>query len=129
MFMRFRGGGIGHKILRDVEHMLTEKDEWEDIEEELDIVMQDVTEAAGPIEGDDANTNNGTDVMVHEGEVDQNENEHEEENGDEEEEGDGDGNDDNSDGDGDGDSDDVDMGAEDGEIPDYIGEEADYDDL
>jgi hypothetical protein len=75
---------------------------------------------------EDANENSGT-----EGGIAQNENEHEEENADEEEEGNGDGDDDDDDrdGDGDGDGDDVGLGAEDGEIPNYLGEEADYDDL
>ena len=124
MFMRFRGGGIGHRMLREVEHLLAEKDEWEDIEEDLDIVMQDIVEATGPVEGDDANGNSGTGVMDYGGDIGQNEDEPEEEEGN----GDGDDDDDDDRG-GDGDGDDVGLGAEDGEIPDYLGEEADYDDL
>jgi len=132
MFMHFRGGGISHKILRNIEHQLAENNEWEDIEDEPDVVMQDITEVAGPVEGDDANINDSKDIMVCKGNIDQNENKHEEEEEGDGDEGDGDGNsDDNNDSDNNGssDGDDVDLGAEDGEIPDYIGKEADYDNL
>ena len=73
MFMRFRGGGIGHRILHDVEHQLAEtQDPWEDIDPE----GSDKGEAMADMEDNDDE-----------------------------------------------------LGAEDGEMPDYIGEEARYDDL
>jgi hypothetical protein len=98
MFMRFRGGGIGHRILRDVESQLAETDPWVDIEEREDVVMQDGTSISAQVDDDD---------------------------------------DDNSDLEGSDEDDaianmeddDDELGAEDGETPDYIGEEDRYDDL
>lgn len=41
MFMRFRGGGIGHKALREVEHLLrhdnNDERDWEDIEQDIEM--------------------------------------------------------------------------------------------
>lgn len=92
--------------------MLAEKDEWEDIEEDLDIVMQDIAEATGLVEGDDANGNSGTGVMNYGGDIGQNEDKLEEEEGN----GDGDDDDDDDDRGGDGDGDDVGLGAEGGRL-------------
>jgi len=50
----------------------------EDIDEDSDIVMQDIMEAAGLVEGNDANGNNGTGAVDRESDIDQNENAHEE---------------------------------------------------
>jgi hypothetical protein len=57
MFMRFRGGGIGHKIMRDIEQQLDEPGPWVDIEEDPDAVMEDGTLAAAPVDYDDDDEN------------------------------------------------------------------------
>lgn len=99
MFMRFRGGGIGHRILRDVEHQLVEtQDPWEDIEEREDVVMQDVTSTGPPIDHNDVEDSDPEGSDEGEAMADMEDNDDE-------------------------------LGAEDGEMPDYIGEEARYDDL
>lgn len=110
MFMRFRGGGIGHRATRHVEHQLIEEDEWENVDAETAAEAAiDMTPAETPgteLEGTSEHEgpgNNGRD---------------EEEEG-EEDEGD-------VDGDGGGDDEDGDLGPEDGEAPEGVDDEAAY---
>jgi hypothetical protein len=104
MFMCFCGGVIGHKILQDMEQQLNEMDPWVDTKEDLDGVMGDGA-AAVPVDSDD----NGNEEEEEEEEEEINdggsENEHiryDEDDG---------------------------LSAEDGEVPDYIMQEDQYDDL
>jgi hypothetical protein len=99
MFMRFRGGGIGHKILRDAERQLNETDPWVGIEEGSDVAMGDGAAAAAPVNSDD-------DDDDAERSDEGGENEHIED-----------------------DDEDDDLGAEDGEAPDYIAQEDQYDEI
>jgi len=95
--MRFRGGGIGHRVLCDVEHRLAETDPWVDIDENTDVAMQYGTSSSVPI----AEDGYGSDIVPSD-EDDEDANIEDEE--------------------------DIDLGAEDGEMPADIGE-AEYGDL
>jgi hypothetical protein len=115
MFMRFRGGGIGHRATRDVEHQLVEKDEWENVDAEtaaeatVDLTPAEMPGTEGTSEPENPG-NNGGDV--------EEEGEGEEDEGDVDGDGGGEGGDD--------DDDDGDLGPEDGEAPEGVDDEAAY---
>lgn len=109
MFMRFRGGGVGHRYARAFEHQLGETDETDDlvVDDEDDVPIPEANLAGSGSESEVQTDSEGDGTEGSE---------------DDEEEGDGDEGYDSNEGD-------EDLGAEDGDVQDDPDEDAQYADM